>query len=265
MPDTADPAHDWTGRPCPKCGYVRTPLHLNPAWQCPQCQVAYAKAFAPRPELPVHERFFAHAGAMTTRAASDHSLAGLFVANAFALTVALATGMSVAELMLAYWMQSVVIGLSNAVRIVKLHDYSVNGTLASSQTEQKQEALKYETAIFFLAHYGFFHLGYLVFILNQGGLGNPWGYAACGLAFAVNHFYSLRHNLASDAAGCPSIGAMMFMPYARILPMTAMVVSGQLFGRGPAETILIFGGLKTLADLIMHTVEHYALGNDEGG
>lgn len=31
---------------CPKCGYVRTPEDFAPEWQCPSCQVAYAKAAA---------------------------------------------------------------------------------------------------------------------------------------------------------------------------------------------------------------------------
>lgn len=29
---------------CPKCGYVRKPEDLAPEWQCPACQVIYAKA-----------------------------------------------------------------------------------------------------------------------------------------------------------------------------------------------------------------------------
>jgi hypothetical protein len=34
------------GKPCPKCGYVRTAADMNPTWQCPKCRVAYAKAQA---------------------------------------------------------------------------------------------------------------------------------------------------------------------------------------------------------------------------
>jgi len=29
---------------CPSCGYVRKPEDMAPEWQCPACQVAYAKA-----------------------------------------------------------------------------------------------------------------------------------------------------------------------------------------------------------------------------
>jgi hypothetical protein len=32
-----------TGRPCPRCAYVRTPRDTHPDWQCPQCGIAYLK------------------------------------------------------------------------------------------------------------------------------------------------------------------------------------------------------------------------------
>lgn len=34
------------GTRCPKCGYVRKEQEMVPDWQCPSCQVAYAKANA---------------------------------------------------------------------------------------------------------------------------------------------------------------------------------------------------------------------------
>lgn len=32
---------------CPECGYVRLATDVAPAWQCPSCQVAYAKVGVP--------------------------------------------------------------------------------------------------------------------------------------------------------------------------------------------------------------------------
>lgn len=39
---------------CPKCGYVRKAEETAPEWQCPACQVVYAKASSPSsvPEYP---------------------------------------------------------------------------------------------------------------------------------------------------------------------------------------------------------------------
>ena len=38
---------------CPKCAYERQPTDVAPAWQCPACQVAYAKAVAQKPAVAV--------------------------------------------------------------------------------------------------------------------------------------------------------------------------------------------------------------------
>jgi uncharacterized protein YxjI len=34
---------NYTGKPCPKCGHVRTESETAPDWQCPSCGIAYAK------------------------------------------------------------------------------------------------------------------------------------------------------------------------------------------------------------------------------
>jgi len=36
-------ARDPTGKPCPKCAYVRTASETAPDWQCPKCGIVYAK------------------------------------------------------------------------------------------------------------------------------------------------------------------------------------------------------------------------------
>lgn len=44
-------ASEYTGKPCPKCGHVRTEGETAPDWQCPKCGIAYAK-FAEAPAQP---------------------------------------------------------------------------------------------------------------------------------------------------------------------------------------------------------------------
>ena len=34
---------DYLGKPCPKCAYVRTAADTAPDWQCPKCEIVYAK------------------------------------------------------------------------------------------------------------------------------------------------------------------------------------------------------------------------------
>ena len=36
-------AESFVGKPCPKCAYVRSPDDAAPDWQCPKCQIVYAK------------------------------------------------------------------------------------------------------------------------------------------------------------------------------------------------------------------------------
>lgn len=51
----------------------------------------------------------------------------------------------------------------------------------------------------------------------------------------------------------------MFLPYARILPMHLTIILGGALGGEGAAVVLIFGALKTAADVLMHHVEHRIL------
>jgi hypothetical protein len=73
------------GKPCPKCGYVRSPADANPAWQCPRCQIAYQKFDTTR--LPLASRFAATGRHLAGKAASDHSIYALIAANVAACAI----------------------------------------------------------------------------------------------------------------------------------------------------------------------------------
>ena len=75
----------------------------------------------------------------------------------------------------------------------------------------------------------------------------------------MSHAFSLRRNLAADAAGCPSIGILMFMPYARVLPMHLVILRGLAAGESSASALVVFGTLKTAADALMHVVDHHVM------
>ena len=192
------------------------------------------------------------------RAFSDESLLGLVVANAVALAVAVYAQMALREVMLVYWLQSVIIGVSNVIRIGALHRYT-KAVVGSNPPVEPMPIFRFGYAGFFVLHYGLFHLAYLNFIVSKGPLGPLRTYVICGLAFLVSHAFSLRRNLAADAAGCPSIGILMFMPYARILPMHLVIIGGFASGVGGTSALLVFGALKTAADALMHVLEHHVM------
>jgi hypothetical protein len=255
-----DPQGGWLGKPCPKCAYVRAPSDANPDWQCPRCHVAYAKFVA----SPVRARLAAEGREMAAEAGSDLSLVALIGANLVALLVAYATKMSLRDLMLVYWIQSVVIGVTNVIRIARLRGFATDGFTMNDQPVQESPRAKGQVALFFALHYGFFHAGYLLFILVAprsagGGLAPLYVYAILALVFAANHAYSLRHNLARDARGRPNIGTLMMLPYARIVPMHLTIILGGLM-TGSTFAFFLFGLLKTAADVVMHVAEHHILG-----
>jgi uncharacterized Tic20 family protein len=46
-------ASSYIGKPCPKCAYVRTESDTAPDWQCPKCDIVYAKfGQSPPPRAP---------------------------------------------------------------------------------------------------------------------------------------------------------------------------------------------------------------------
>lgn len=54
----------------------------------------------------------------------------------------------------------------------------------------------------------------------------------------------------------PNIGTVMFFPYLRIIPMHMTILVGSIFTGGSAGALILFLGLKTATDLIMHMIEH---------
>jgi hypothetical protein len=251
------------GKPCPKCAYARTSADRNPAWQCPRCHIAYAKF---EPAAPVAARVAAVSREMVADSASDWSVLTLIAANVLAGIAAVVFRMDLRDLMLVYWLQSVIIGASFFARMLSLKGFSTGGLRFNDQPVPETRAGKVKTAVFFLLHYGIFHVGYLAFMLidtkSPGGLIEVpvIGLLLCGLVFAANHGYSLVHNIRLDRAGRPNLGVMMFLPYARIVPMHFVILAGdRVVGPGAGLLLLLFVGLKTLADVVMHVVEHFVL------
>ncbi len=186
------------------------------------------------------------------------SLIILVAANLVALAIAWALQLSIGSLVFVYWLQSVVIGAMQAIRIARLRRF-VPDLGKQHPPVSDSAAIKIWIAVFFAVHYGVFHLVYLIFILvaTGGEVGEPLAILACLAGFVFHHALTLRQNVKSDAESVPSLKTLMLQPYPRIIPMHAMILTGVLFWQdaGPLA-ILIFGALKTLADVLMHTHAH---------
>ncbi len=215
----------------------------------------------------------------------DRALGGILASNALALGLAWWAGDGLLVLLWPYWVQSVVIGFFAQRRIRRLREFSTEGMRINDEPVAATPATRRWTANFFVLHYGLFHVVYLMFLLGftreaagtgvvsvrnaetgemlrfQVGTLEGFGLFAVGaaaLSFLWSHLESHREHVAADLRGRPNLGTLMFLPYARIIPMHLTIIFGALLGGGTAG-LLLFGTLKTGADTVMHIVEHRLL------
>ncbi|MGR8918477.1 MAG: DUF6498-containing protein [Gammaproteobacteria bacterium] len=242
---------------CPKCGHQRAAGAAAPAWQCPACGIAYHKyaaylerareAMRPPPATAPPAKLW------------DGSVWMLVATNVLTIMAALALDWDLYSLMLVYWGQSVIIGVANVFRMLALEQFSTAGFTMNDAPVPETASGKRSTAAFFAVHYGMFHAVYLVFLLAESERGVfDWPLVVCLAMFAANHAWSFRYNRELDARGRPNIGTMMFTPYLRIVPMHLTIILGGMLG-ADGFGLVLFGALKTGADVGMHFVEHAQL------
>jgi len=195
----------------------------------------------------------------------DNSLRSLITSNLITIVVAVVEGWSLTTLLFIYWAQSVIIGVFHIRRMLELESFTTDGLTMNGRPVAPIPSSKRQVAGFFALHYGFFHFVYLVFVLTgistNGGLSTPvwWGLVGGVVMFAFNHYFSYRQNRALDRQGSPNLGTMLFLPYARVVPMHLMAGVGVAVGGTTRVAVIGFLSLKTIADAVMHIVEHRAL------
>lgn len=193
---------------------------------------------------------------------NDPSLILLVLSNLITMATAIFQNWNINDLMLAYWGQSVIIGMANFIKILTLKNFDAGGMTMNGKVLDAGSAAKNATAFFFLVHYGIFHLVYGVFLaafaaadpsqaINFLSVLGIWG------LFFVNHFISLINNWPKEREKKQNLGKMMFFPYFRIIPMHLTIILGGALGLLHQSLVtLIFMSLKTFADIAMHMVEH---------
>ena len=189
----------------------------------------------------------------------DRSAALLIFSNLVTIVFAVVQKWDVGDVMWIYWGQSVIIGGFNWRRILDLKQFSTEGFRINDQPVEPTRETQRTTAWFFLLHYQGFHVIYLLFLVSEKKPSPDMpvlGIAVCVLAFLLNHGFSYWHNRQRDMNRTPNIGTIMFFPYARIIPMHLTILLGSHFAKESRGELMLFLGLKTLADVIMHMVEH---------
>ena len=183
----------------------------------------------------------------------------LVLSNIVTIAVALWEKWNLSQVMWIYWAQSVIIGYYNWKRIRCLKQFSTDNFTMNDKPVAPTKKTQRQVASFFVMHYGIFHLAYFGFLYakrsNLSQL-DILGIIFCIVMFGFNHRFSFRRNLENDLSRKPNIGTIMFFPYARILPMHLTIIFCHEFENNAIRYLVLFLGLKTLADLIMHMVEH---------
>lgn len=204
----------------------------------------------------------------------DNSAKSLIVANIVTMFFTIYEGWDILTLMWIYWAQNMIIGLFNFIKILTLNEFSTDGLRMNDKPVQPIRSTKISVAFFFLVHYGFFHAVYAVFLFS--GFGPMQKHpspissidkiliAVSIFAFFGNHLFSFFYNRQRDKDKKPNLGTVMFFPYVRIIPMHLtiifgifiMVLLGMFRIKSDVPVILFFLILKTIADVIMHVIEH---------
>ena len=192
----------------------------------------------------------------------DTSTLSLILANVITIFLAVWQGWDLLIVMWVFWFQSVIIGIFNFFRIMDLKNFSTENFRINEMPVQPTKGVKIFTGFFFLFHYGMFHFCYAIFLLTatlgRAGSGSmPINFLLIFLSaaiFFVNHLFSYLYNKKEDALKKQNIGKVMAFPYARVIPMHLMLWAA--FAVHNTGALVWFLILKTVADVIMHSVQH---------
>lgn len=198
------------------------------------------------------------------------STLALVFSNALVIFFAIVDEISATEVLWIYWSQSVIIGIFNFFRMVTLKEFSTEGFKQGKKQPAPTRAVAVSSAIFFLFHYGFFHFIYAFFLGGFSQISNsaPNSGSITFLlisagTFFISYLIEYINSAKEHSDVLPNIGYIMFAPYARIIPMHLTIILGGFVGAMGAffsadtnlTIIILFTGIKTIVDLITHSVD----------
>lgn len=197
---------------------------------------------------------------MNGRWQADASIRGILAANALTLLLAWWQQWPLVLQLWPYWFQSLAIGWFARKRILARAAAQPPGHAAVPELGGPRWL-----AHFFLLHYGGFHLLYAMFLLvftaaaifgdaDMPGAGRVHPLDALLVAVAGTGFWfgqRAAYRAQPDSPLTPQ--SLMMLPYARIVPMHLTLILG--FALDGRIGTLLFGMLKTAADVLMHVLE----------
>jgi hypothetical protein len=194
----------------------------------------------------------------------------ILVSNVYTMYVAKTEQWSLDQLMLPYWVQSIVIGWYARRRILALRGFSVEGVSVDDEPLPETRATRSTIANFVMALFGgyCFLLGLWVFrFFPADRYGAPSTYATAelletavaSLLFVLAQQVEHRRNLALDSGRRPNIGSMAGLPFLRIFPVHAvMILTGG--GYAAASGVMLFGIAKAILDVVVFLCAYLLVG-----
>jgi hypothetical protein len=193
----------------------------------------------------------------------NSSLFSLVSANLVPLLGVLFFGWSLFPIMFLYWLENVVVGLLNVVRMVRAEK-----PMPDRQKDLKfggkpyDPSMKKSLIFFFIIHYGLFTLVHGMFVSFLFGPANISLIAAiAGFAsLFISHYVSYRTNfIGKEEYKNLSAPDLFFQPYKRIVILHLTVLFGGIFAKAfgaPIIALLVLIALKIIADSWLHLREH---------
>jgi len=174
-------------------------------------------------------------------------------------------GWDAATIVFLYWLENVVIGILNVVKILTTQ----SGSKANPKQRESLFGLIFLSG-FFTFHYGLFCYGHYIFLSSTYETLPIWGEIVPALfspvlfwsllGLALSHIISMLVNFYGKGEyKTRTANAQMFMPYSRIVLLHVVIIfSGALtvaMGQGLATLVLLVI-VKIGFDLAAHLVEH---------
>lgn len=148
-----------------------------------------------------------------------------------------------------YWLQSVIIGLFHFLDLLTLKKYDPTGFKFNNQ--QIQSGQNGCVALFFLFHYGMFHLVYGIFLASRLGMASiNFHILLLGIAaFLFESFIDFLQRKRIEKQVNIRLGLLFALPYLRIIPMHIFIMIPVVTG---ATGSVIFLVLKLFADILSY-------------
>jgi len=187
----------------------------------------------------------------------DPAIWTLILANLITIVFAKTENWSITNLLVVFWVQCLIVGFFNLLRMIGISDDSMRGSVCVSTDKGRKELqplfIKIGFIVMFVIFYWQFLSAYL-FSFIFGYLDHKivgelyWGsIGISSFAFLLNHTYTYFQNKEKDREA--NLGLLLFFPFLRVIPMQ---ITSFISIFSASILLPVFLILKTFVDLKSH-------------